>query len=201
MRRRNRVGWRLAGLLAGLSAVLAGGCASLGGPPEWVAKGARIEEGALYGVGSIQGVTNDPLAWLMAEQRARGAIARMLDSYVRLMAKDIAASSAKGSLDRHDEEQLLEFVQRTTTIVDLPGAEPVDRYYDERRRIHYVLVRLDKARATHTIAELGGLSERAREYVREHADRLFRELDEEIAKRGRPADPDRGSEAGRGDGR
>ena len=66
--------WLVISLALGLSA-----CA---GPPDWVEEGSgayNIEgEKALYGVGSIVGVKNEPLAWDAAENRARAEIAKNL---------------------------------------------------------------------------------------------------------------------------
>ena len=51
------------------------GLAACGGPPNWVNEGSGVmnkdDSKSIYGVGSVIGVKNEPLAWETAENRAR----------------------------------------------------------------------------------------------------------------------------------
>ena len=65
--------------MVGLS-LLVSVLASCGGPPNWVKEGSgpmNTEGGkAIYGVGSVIGVKNEPLAWEAAENRARAELGK-----------------------------------------------------------------------------------------------------------------------------
>ena len=87
---------------------LAMGLAACGGPPTWVEEGsgAYYEDGdkGLYGVGSIVGVKNEPLAWDAAENRARAEIAKNFQTYTAYLMRDYAASTNAGDFSRSAEE-------------------------------------------------------------------------------------------------
>jgi len=61
-------------VLTGLAVVVSVGLTACGGPPAWVQKGSAAynskDEKAFYGVGSVIGIRNEPLAWDAAENRA-----------------------------------------------------------------------------------------------------------------------------------
>ena len=63
-----------------LALVLLIGLTACGGPPNWVKKGSGAfnekSDKSFYGVGSVVGVRNEPLAWDTAENRSRAEIAK-----------------------------------------------------------------------------------------------------------------------------
>jgi len=69
----------------GIVVWVAGGLVGCGGVPDWVEQGSAAlhqdEDQAIYGVGSIVGVKNEPLAWDAAENRARAEIAKTFQTY------------------------------------------------------------------------------------------------------------------------
>jgi len=64
----------------GVAIALMIGLAACGGPPKWVKQGSGAfnekDSKGFYGVGSVIGVRNEPLAWDTAENRARAEIAK-----------------------------------------------------------------------------------------------------------------------------
>ena len=80
-----------------------------GGPPNWVKEGSGVlnkdESKAIYGVGSVIGVKNEPLAWETAENRARGELAKTFRTYTAYLMRDYAASTSAGNFTKSTEEQ------------------------------------------------------------------------------------------------
>ena len=74
---------KFAGSALALALVI--GLAACGGPPNWVKKGSGAfnekTDKSFYGVGSVVGVRNEPLAWDTAENRSRAEIAKTFETY------------------------------------------------------------------------------------------------------------------------
>lgn len=170
-----------------LAAGLLAGCATLSAPPDWVKKGARVEAREIYGVGAVVGIHNAPLAWEAADNRARGQVVKILETYVALLMHDYAASTEVKSAGMAPpaEQQLVERAQKTVAMATLTGVEPVDRYYDEAANAYYVMVRWNAERVQEFVDRLPGLSEQAHKHLRRRAEELFRQLEQEAAKRER----------------
>ena len=168
-------------LLIGLTA-----CA---GPPDWVEEGSGAyhsdeDDKAFYGVGSVVGVANVPLAWDTAENRARAEIAKNFETYTGYLMRDYAASTTAGDFTRGTEEQNVERAIKTFTSVTLTGVKPIERYKDEENDTYYVLARLSLADMKKSLAEAKELNSEIRDFVRDNAERLFDRLEKEEAKRG-----------------
>ena len=92
------------------------GLTACGGPPNWVKKGSGAfnekSDKSFYGVGSVQGVPNEPLAWDTAENRSRAEIAKTFEAYTAYL-MDYAASTTAGDFSRNSEEQNIERAVKT----------------------------------------------------------------------------------------
>ena len=158
-----------------------------GGPPDWVEEGSgalnQEETQAIYGVGSIVGVKNEPLAWEAAENRARAELAKTFRSYTAYLMQDYAASTTAGDFTRSTEEQNVERAVKTFTAVTLNGVRPVDRYKDEDSSTYYVLTRLSVEEMKEILQQAQELDAEVRKYVQENAERVFQQLQQEEAKR------------------
>ncbi|MCA9472792.1 MAG: hypothetical protein MRJ96_14365 [Nitrospirales bacterium] len=158
-----------------------------GGPPTWVKEGSGYfnKEGSksIYGVGSIIGVRNEPLAWEAAENRSRAELARTFETYTGYLMRDYAASTTAGDFTKATEEQDVERAIKTITTVTLHGVRPIDRYKDEESHAYYVLTKLSFLEMQQALEQARELSREARAYVKENAQRLFQELEKEEAKR------------------
>ncbi|MCP9456044.1 MAG: LPP20 family lipoprotein [Nitrospira sp.] len=184
------VGWAMHLKLAGtgLLAVVLLGMTACGGPPQWVQRGSGAfndkDQKAFYGVGSVVGVKNEPLAWDTAENRARAEIAKTVQTYTGYLMRDYAASTTAGDFTRKTEEQNVERAIKTVATVTLSGVRPVDRYKDEKTNTYYVLAKLSLEDMKNNLERVKELNAEVRDFVRRNADRLFDRLEKEEGRRG-----------------
>lgn len=185
MIRSQAMGARLAGM--GLGVVLLMGLVACGGPPKWVEKGSGVmnekDSKAFYGVGSVVGVRNEPLAWDTAENRGRAEIAKTFETYTGYLMRDYAASTTAGDFTRNTEEQNVERAIKTVTTATLSGVRPIDRYKDEKTNTYYVLTKLSLEDMKNNLEQAKELNAQVREFVRKNADKLFDRLEKEEEKR------------------
>ncbi len=158
-----------------------------GGAPTWVKEGSGTfnKEGSksIYGVGSIIGVKNEPLAWEAAENRSRAELAKTFETYTGYLMEDYTSSTNAGDFSKSTEEQNIERAIKTVTTVTLHGVRPIDRYKDEEANSYHVLTKLSFKEMQEALQEAKELSREAKEYVKENAQRLFQQLEKEEAKR------------------
>lgn len=175
---------------SGLVLVLVIGLAACGGPPTWVKKGSGAyndtSDKSFYGVGSVVGVRNEPLAWDTAENRARAEIAKTFETYTAYLMRDYAASTTAGDFSRNSEEQNVERAIKTFSAVTLNGVKPIDRYKDDKTGTYYVLTKLSLEDMKNNLDQAKELNSQVRDYVRKNADRLFERLEKEEEKRAAP---------------
>ncbi len=170
----------------GLAVALLISLVACGGTPKWVSQGSGIMNGkddkAFYGVGSIIGIKNEPLAWDAAENRARAEIAKNFQTYTAYLMKDYAASTTANDFVKSTEEQNVERAIKTFSAVTLNGVRPVERYKDEDSGTYYVLAKLDLKDVKNKLEETKELNAEVRDFVRKNADRLFEKLEKEETK-------------------
>lgn len=163
------------------------GLAACGGPPNWVKKGSGAfnekSDKSFYGVGSVVGVRNEPLAWDTAENRSRAEIAKTFETYTAYLMRDYAASTTAGDFSRNSEEQNIERAVKTFSAVTLNGVKPMDRYKDEKSGTYYVLTKLSLEDMKNNLEQAKELNGQVRDFVRKNADRLFERLEKEEEKR------------------
>jgi hypothetical protein len=161
---------------------------SCGGAPNWVKEGSGVlnqdDTKSIYGVGAIVGVKNEPLAWEAAENRARAELAKTFQSYTAYLMQDYVASTTAGNFTKSTEEQNVERAVKTFTAITLNGVRPVDRYKDEDTTTYYVLTKLSVEDMKAVLQQAEELDAEVRAYVQKNADRLFKQLQQEEAKRG-----------------
>ncbi len=167
------------GILVGLT-----GC---GGAPDWVSEGSGIlnteDEQVLYGVGSVVGVRNEPLAWETAENRARAELAKSVKAYTAYLMRDYVTSTGTGDILQSTEAQNIERAVKTLTTVTLRDVRPVGRYKDEERVAYYVLVKMSLKETQDMLEQADELDPPVRDFARDHGERVFKELEAEEAKR------------------
>ncbi|MGH7254723.1 MAG: hypothetical protein ACREI3_03000, partial [Nitrospirales bacterium] len=167
----------------GLAGAFAATMVACGGPPTWVKQGsgAYHEKDAkiFYGVGSVVGIHNEPLAWDAAENRARAELAKNFETYTGYLMRDYAASTTAGDFTKNTEEQNVERAIKTFAAVTLNGVRPVDRYKDEESGTYYVLAKLSLEDMKDTMLQAKELNSEVRDFVRKNAERLFDRLKEE----------------------
>ncbi|MBX3371868.1 MAG: LPP20 family lipoprotein, partial [Nitrospira sp.] len=155
--------------------------------PNWVKKGSGAfnekSDKSFYGVGSVVGVRNEPLAWDTAENRSRAEIAKTFETYTAYLMRDYAASTTAGDFSRNSEEQNIERAVKTFSAVTLNGVKPMDRYKDEKSGTYYVLTKLSLEDMKNNLEQAKELNSQVRDFVRKNADRLFDRLEKEEDKR------------------
>lgn len=163
------------------------GLTACGGPPKWVEKGSVVmnkdDSKSIYGVGSVVGVKNEPLAWETAENRARAELAKTFRTYTAYLMQDYAASTTAGDFTKSMEEQNVERAVKTFSAVTLNGVRPIDRYKDEDSTTYYVLTKLSLEEMKDALQQAQELDAEVREFVRKNAERAFQKLEQEEAKR------------------
>ena len=171
-----------------LALVLLIGLTACGGPPNWVKKGSGAfnekSDKSFYGVGSVVGVRNEPLAWDTAENRSRAEIAKTFEAYTAYLMRDYAASTTAGDFSRNSEEQNIERAVKTFSAVTLNGVKPMDRYKDEKSGTYYVLTKLSLEDMKNNLEQAKELNTQVRDFVRKNADKMFERLEKEEEKRG-----------------
>lgn len=175
-------GVRIGGYL--LMACLVTAC---GGPPNWIHEGSGVlnedDSKSIYGVGSVIGVKNEPLAWETAENRARAELAKSFRTYTAYLMQDYAASTSASDFTKSTEEQNVERAVKTFSAVTLNGVRPIDRYKDEESSTYYVLTKLSFEDMKEALQQAQELDAEVREFVRKNAEGAFKKLEQEEAKR------------------
>ena len=116
-------------------------------PPKWVLTGGGAwsdsDGKAFYGVGSATGIQNYSLQRTVADDRARGDLAKVFEVYVNSLTKDYQANTTMGSFDTSSEEQNAEVAMKVLVAQTLRGVVIVDHFEIPERREFLSLARLD----------------------------------------------------------
>lgn len=158
------------------------------GEPGWVTKGSGAFDSpkgkVFFGVGSASGIKNRPLLISTADNRARAEIAKIMETYVAVLAKDYMASTSGGAdVSQSTEEQYVEQTLKSFVQITLNGSEIIDRWKDPSDDTQYSLAKLDLTAFKDTLDKAKELNSKVRDYVKENANKSFEELEKEIEKR------------------
>ena len=157
--------------------------------PEWVLRGggAFTDAGgkAFYGVGSATGIKNYSLQRTVADDRARGDLAKVFEFYISSLTKDYQAHTTAGSFSNSTEEQNAEAALKVVVSQTLRGVVIVDHFEIPERREFLSLARLDydafqgNVEANESFQEL---PEKLQVDIKERAEKLHDEMEEEARK-------------------
>ncbi len=149
--------------------------------PDWVWKGSGAFDDAggkvFYGVGVASGIKNRALLRTAADNRSRAEIAKILESYVAVLAKDYMASTTAGDMSASSEEQHVEQALKTFSKTTLHGATIVDHWLDPQDGSLFALCKLDLEAFKDTLDSYKELDSKVRDYVRSNADKMHNELE------------------------
>jgi len=158
--------------------------ASKSDEPEWVLKGSGAfgAEGqkVFYGVGVASNIKNIALLQNTSDNRARAEISKIFETYSASLMKDYMASVSDG--DKVSEEQNVEQAIKTFSSATLSGVQIVDRYKDKSNGAMYSLARLDLNAFSDSLGKMKELSSKAKDYIRQNAERVHADLEKEEAK-------------------
>jgi hypothetical protein len=157
--------------------------------PEWVLRGGGAftdDNGkAFYGVGSATGIKNYSLQRTVADDRARGDLAKVFQVYMTSLTKDYQAHTTAGNFDNSTEEQNAEVALKVVVSQTMRGVVIIDHFEIPERREFLSLARLDydafekNVEANETFREL---PEKLQEDIKERAEKLHDEMEEEAQK-------------------
>jgi hypothetical protein len=156
-------------------------------PPEWVMKSSGAFEDsngkAFYGVGSASGIKNYSLQRTAADDRARNDLAKVFEFYTKSLTKDYMASTTSGDFTATSEEQNVEVALKTVTSATLTGVLIIDHWEHPGRNELFSLARLDLISFKKNLDEHKELSNEVREAIKERADKLHEEMEQEVLKK------------------
>jgi hypothetical protein len=158
-------------------------------PPKWVLMGGGAwtdKEGkAFYGIGSATGIQNFSLQRTIADDRARGDLAKVFEVYVNSLTKDYQAHTTMGGFDTSSEEQNSEVAMKVVVKQTLRGAVIVDHFEIPERNEFLALARLEYdavKRNISTSQEFKKLPDNVREGIKKRAANRFKLMEEESNK-------------------
>ena len=158
-------------------------------PPTWVLNGGGaftdMKGKAFYGVGSATGIKNYSLQRTVADDRARGDLAKVFDFYVSSLTKDYQAHTTAGDFNNSSEEQNAEVALKIVVSQTLRGVVIVDHFEIPERREFLALARLDYDAFKQNVEnnkEFKQLPEKLREDIKTRADLLHEEMEAEAKK-------------------
>ena len=157
--------------------------------PDWVLKGGGaftdVKGKAFYGVGSATGIKNYSLQRTVADDRARGDLAKVFEFYISSLTKDYQAHTTAGSFDNSSEEQNAESALKVVVSQTMRGVVIVDHFEIPERREFLSLARLDYDAFEHNIEvneTFQELPKEVQEEIRTRAEKLHNEMEEESRK-------------------
>ena len=140
---------------------------------------------AFYGVGSATGIKNYSLQRQIADDRARADLAKVFAYYVETLTKDYQAHTTAGSFAESTEEQNSEAALKVVVSQTLRGVVIVDHFEIPERRELISLARLDYDAFKRNVEQaetFQQLPPQVREDIKERADALHEEMEEEARK-------------------
>ena len=157
--------------------------------PDWVLKGGGAftdsRGKAFYGVGSATGIKNYSLQRTVADDRARGDLAKVFEFYVSTLTKDYQAHTTAGSFDNSSEEQNAESALKVVVSQTMRGVVIVDHFEIPERREFLSLARLDYDAFEHNIEVNETFQELPKEVqaeIKTRAEKLHNEMEAESRK-------------------
>ena len=158
-------------------------------PPKWVLMGGGAwtdKKGkAFYGVGSATGIQNFSLQRTVADDRARGDLAKVFEVYVSSMTKDYQAHTTMGGFETSSEEQNAETAMKVVVKQTLRGAVIVDHFEIPERNEFLSLARLDfdvVQRNVQTSPAMKKLPDNIQADIKKRAANRFKLMEEESNK-------------------
>ena len=157
--------------------------------PDWVLNGSGAysdDDGkAFFGVGSATGIKNYSLQRTVADDRARGDLAKVFEFYVASLTKGYQASITTGDFKNSSEEQNAEVALKVVVSSTLRGVTIIDHFEIPERREFLSLARLDYdafKRNVDANERFKELPKKVREDIKERADKLHQEMEKEVDK-------------------
>jgi hypothetical protein len=160
-------------------------CATAPSKPDWVMKGSgafKGEKKTLYGVGVAEGISSEALRRTTVDNRAIAEISKQLSTMSTSLMRDYMASANATEQEKSSGEQYVENTVKTFTSNTISGVKIVDRWDNGKTAYSLAALNIDDLKAmTENIKEL---SQQAKEYIKQNAEKAFDKLEAEQQKRG-----------------
>lgn len=178
------LGGRVASVGCLFAVFLLAGC---GGAPDWVKEGSGVmnqdDSKSIYGVGTVEKVPLESVAWEIAENRARAEVAKSFETYTAYLMRDYVATTAATESSGVSAEQDVQRAIKTFTAVTLNGVRQIERYKDEEKNMYYVLAKLSFKDMQEALNQAKELDKEVKDFVKKNGERIFDRLEQEEAKR------------------
>lgn len=139
------------------------------------------EEGKVfYGIGSASGIRNFSLQRIVADDRARNDLAKVIEFYTRSLLKDYMGSTTARDFMNSEEEQLSETVMKTFTNSMHHGVVVIDHWEHPQRNELFSLAKLDLDRVKKGLNTYLKLSEKVQSDVERRAKDLHQEMEDKL---------------------
>lgn len=172
-------------------AVMLGACASgktevesdmgIEDAPDWVNEGYQAldnrEGRMIHGVGSAPKMTDMALQRSTADDRARAEVARVLSTFMDVVANDYLATSGYG--DNTMDEQTISRQIEAVTRLNMSGVEIIARWRSEENGAIYSLAELDLNRVEQIVKKTDVMNEGLQNHLLTRGETLFDEFVEE----------------------
>lgn len=153
--------------------------------PGWVLKSGDAFKGekgrAFYGVGVAAGGQNVTIIREKADSRARADIVKVLNVYTSSLLKDYNAQTGVAENNSFIEKTFERAIKEVAAMT-LSGVQIVDRWQHPSTGDLYSLAMIELELFKSNIEKLNELNSKAREYIRQNADRMHEQLVEEEEK-------------------
>ena len=138
---------------------------------------------AFYGIASASEIKNYSLQRIAADDRARNEISKIFKIYIKALTKDYMEHNTAGDLSRSSEEQKIQVVMKVVTANTLTGVQIIGHWEHPGKNVMFSLARLDLESFKKNLSRYKEFSKEAREAIKERADAIHDELEQEVLKK------------------
>lgn len=156
------------------------------GAPDWVNKGSNIlntlDRRLIHGVGSASPQGDMALQKAIADDRARAEVARVLSTYLEVLATDYLAAAKSGEAADKNTAVSEESVSRqikSTTKVNMAGARIIGSWRDPASNTIWSIAELDMKYVKSTMAGVADMNADLKRYIETSSDNIFDHLSKE----------------------
>ena len=165
----------LTGALVACSSAKLEGDLNIKGAPDWVNKGTQVVEdkgGRLINGVAVAPSMNDPaLQTSVADDRARAEIAKVLNSFMKVVSQDYSAAAGSGQ-DQQNEESVSRQIQAITEQ-NVSGARILTHWPNPKDGSLWSIAQLDLGQVKDMVANSKDMNSAFRDYFAAHADNIF----------------------------
>jgi hypothetical protein len=161
------------------------GCASGPRQPDWILKGAGAfpkDKKVLYGIGLAEQINSEALRRTTSDNRAIAEISKQLSVMSTSLMRDYMASAGATEQDKAGGEQYVENTVKTFASNVISGVKITDRWDNGKKTYSLAALNIDDLKQL--AEQVKELSQQAREYIKQNAEKAFDKLEAEQEKRG-----------------